>query len=369
MKNIRILLAGGGSRGHTVPALAVAREIKKLEPTAKLLFVGTRAQMERPLVEAAGVEYKYLKSNLRWRRYFSLANLWSILSVPYVWWEAEGIIGKFKPDVVFAKGGYNSVPLGWVAVRRRIPLVIHESDLTLGRANRFLAPWARLILTSFDHTRVAPKLAAKIRPVGNPIRESIGEGRAERARRRFNLPRSARVIFATAASSAARDFSGAIIGAAALLPKINFVYQCGQPNEKRCRQLIRQYELENHFRLAVKLSEEEMNDLYQVADLVICRGSSTTLFELAALGKPAIAIPLPRSASRGDQLDNVKYFVSRQAIISLGHHELSSGRLVENIQAILNNRDLSQSLSHNISRLHRPGVATEIAKTVLSVVK
>ncbi len=300
----RILFTGGGSAGHVVPNLAVMQELKG---RYALAYMGTDG-MERRLVAAFGCPY-FLVNCPKLARSLSPRNLAIPFRLAAAQRRALGILREKTPDLVFSKGGYASFPAVWAAHRLRVPVLTHESDLTPGLCTRMIAGKCRYVLTSF------PETANKFRNgrcVGSPIRHALFAGGRERAMRAYGFDGSKPVLLVLGGGSGSRTLNEAVRAQLdALLPRFDILHLCGAGNVAAAAP--RGY-VQREF-------EPEMAAAYACADLALSRAGSNTVFELIALGKPALLVPLER-ASRGDQLANARYFSERGLCALLREREL-----------------------------------------------
>jgi UDP-N-acetylglucosamine--N-acetylmuramyl-(pentapeptide) pyrophosphoryl-undecaprenol N-acetylglucosamine transferase len=294
-------VAGGGSAGHVVPALAVAAELSR-RGVPDIVFFGRADSIEERLASRAGLRFVPLPA-AGLRRYRS----WRNLAMPFVvvWGigRAAVAIRRERISVLFCKGAYVCVPVAIGAWLNRVPVAIHESDESLGLANRMLARLASKVLTSSATTRVPGR---RIKPVctGLPVRDDLEAGDGERFRARHELADGGKVLLVFAGSSGSLRINEAVRNQLdTLLKDFQVVHVCGPGNlddQFAGRPGYHQFEYLN----------EDMADALWLADVVIGRSGATTLAELDAVGKPAVLVPLPTSVSRGDQIVNAETFAA-----------------------------------------------------------
>ncbi len=316
MSKKKILFTGGGSAGHVVPNLAVMQELRR---EFDLLYLGTGG-IDEVLVTNAGYPFFRVECPKLVRK-FTAENLRIPAKLRRANREALAVLRREKPALVFSKGGYASYPAVWAAHRLKIPVLTHESDLSPGLCTRLIARKCAYVLTSF------PETAAKFpngKWVGSPVRKEVLEGNARRARRKFGLPEKGPVLLVFGGGSGSHVLNTALENALpALLENFSVLHlsglsaplpsavspcsaassdgknspldseNCGHGVEKN-RYVVREY-------------EPDMGSAYAASDIVLCRAGSNTVFEVMALGKRAVFVPLVRS-SRGDQLENARYF-------------------------------------------------------------
>lgn len=337
-----IVLTGGGTGGHVIPALALLPELKK--KFDRIIFIGGSG-MEKKLAVEKGLPF-YGVTTVK----FDRKNIIHDLKIPFLLHkgiaECREIFDKEKPEVVFSKGGYVALPACFAAKKVKIPVVCHESDYTLGLANKITSPFAAKTLVSFPSTEGGIF-------VGNPIREEILQGNKERAIRSYPIKTDKKTVLIFGGSQGASALNKVVYAALETLTKrYNVIHVSGKtgnfidyPDSLSYRQME---------------FSSDMPDLFALADVVVCRGGSNTLFEVAAVGKPALCIPLPKGNSRGDQLLNAEYFQKSGFIDVLPQDKLSEESLLKNIESTLRLRPTPLDLSATNRR---------IAEEIFSVIK
>lgn len=310
-----ICLTGGGSGGHIIPALALVPELKK--HFSDIIFIGIDKPLDRKLVEGYGIPFFAVESAP-----FSRGDLLKNFGLPFQLSRGISasidILKSFSADVVFMKGGYASLPAALAAKRLSVPLVVHESDYTLGLANRLASGFADKVLTSFPETRDGVY-------VGNPVREEILRADKSRARARYgvsNMP----VISVVGGSQGAEAVNRVLIEALPRLKDFEIIHVAGKgPCPDTTAEHYRRLEY-----------ADDIFDIFALSDVVVSRAGANTLFELAAMGKRTVAVPLPRgSHSRGDQQQNARSFASRGYVYPLEQKDLTPDTLVDAIRKTL----------------------------------
>ena len=282
-----IALTGGGTAGHIMPNLALLPELKK--HFDKIIYI-VGSGMEKELAPGHGVPF-FQVSTVKFNR----ANLLANAKIPVVLSkgvkEAKAILEAHNIDVVFGKGGYAALPACIAAKSLGIPVVTHESDFTMGLANKIIAMFSASVLTSFPETK-----GGKF--VGSPIREEVLKGDASRAVQKYGItPRPTVLVFG--GSLGAEAINNALSGCLdKLLKDFNVIHIAGKNAAKSPSK-------QGYTCLTFA---DDIPDLYAAADMVVMRGGANSLAEAAALGKRTLCIPLPKGASRGDQLDNAKSY-------------------------------------------------------------
>jgi len=308
---LRVVLTGGGTGGHAYPVVAVAREIRAIDPQTVFLWIGSARGKEREVAEQVEIAFKSVPTG-KMRRYFSLKNIVDVFKIPFGVLRAWLLLAEFKPNVVFAKGGYVSYPTVVAAWLRDIPILIHESDSVPGLANRKLANKATLIATSFP---IVPQELPRDKTVftGQPIRPEVLGGSAERARTEFKLGTDRPVLAIFGGSQGAVSINQAVMQILPeLLPHFQIIHQVGADNVEAMRETAEKY-AERGYR-AVGFLENDLFDVYALADLIVSR-SGGQIHEYAALGKPVILIPHGEGGT-GHQVMNA-FTLQRQGAASM----------------------------------------------------
>lgn len=324
----RIVLTGGGTAGHVTPNLALIPVLQK--EGWEIHYIGTENGIERQLVEPLeGVTYYGIASG-KLRRYFDWKNFTDPFRVIKGAAQASSIIGKLKPDIVFSKGGFVSVPVVFAAYTHRVPVVCHESDMTPGLANKLTTPFAKALCCTFPE---AAKLAGeKGVHTGSPIRPEILTGDRSRGLKRFGFNDSHPVLMVTGGSTGAQAINRALREA---LPQLTEVFQvlhlCGAGNLDSMLNGTPGY-------CQVEYLNEEMADAFACADILISRAGSNTVCEILALKKPCLLIPYPKAASRGDQLLNADSLKKRGLADVLLQEDMTADELVKRIVALYHDR-------------------------------
>lgn len=303
-------MTGGGTGGHVIPNLAVIEELRGRKGT-ELLYIGSRRGIERKLVGKTGVKYKGIFCG-KWRRYFSWENFVDIFKMPIGVVQALVILKRFKPDVVFSKGGFVSMPVVIAASWLGVPVILHESDVMPGLANKICARFAKKICLSFEESRQYFAGAASnggsrrgsVTVTGNPVRKSLLKGNSERAYKLTGLRKDKPIILVMGGSQGSEQINELVrANVDELLKKFQIIHIRGRGNLDISlhKKGYVQYEYMN----------EHLRDIYAISDIVVCRGGANSLAEIALLKKKAVIIPLGTHASRGDQLINARVFAEK----------------------------------------------------------
>ena len=294
-----IVLTGGGTAGHVTPNIALIPALK----TAgyDICYIGSYEGIEKSLIEDYSIPYHGIATG-KFRRYFSLKNFTDPFRVIKGFTEAKRIIRELKPSIVFSKGGFVSVPVVWAAKKNHVPVIIHESDMTPGLANRLSFSSATKICCNFPETvEKLPKEKAVL--TGLPIRAELMLGDPGKAEEicKFDDPQKP-VIMVVGGSLGAASVNSMI---RKILPrlteKFNVMHLCGRGKADESLTGTKGY-------VQIEYAKYEMKDLFALAEIVVSRAGANAICEILALHKPNLLIPLPASASRGDQILNAESF-------------------------------------------------------------
>lgn len=320
----RIILTGGGTAGHVTPNIALLPKLK--ENGYDVHYIGSYDGIEKKLISDFNIPYYGISSG-KLRRYFDIKNLTDPFKVLKGLKEASGILKELKPDIVFSKGGFVSVPVVYAAKRLKIPVIIHESDMTPGLANKLSLPFASKVCCNFPETiQYLPEGKAVL--TGSPIRQELLSGNKLAGLKFCNFTANKPVIMVIGGSMGAVAVNTAVRNA---LPKILEQYQvvhlCGKGKLDSSLANIRGY-------VQFEYVKEELKDLFAMTDIVISRAGANAICELLTLKKPNILIPLSAAASRGDQILNAKSFEKQGFSIVLEEESLNDELLIQSIHEL-----------------------------------
>lgn len=321
----RILLTGGGTAGHVTPNIALLSGLR--ERNYEIHYAGTCTGIEYELIKREKILFHCLSAG-KLRRYFDLKNLTDLFKILAGFIQSLFLIIRIRPNIIFSKGGFVSCPVVWAAWILRRPVIIHESDITPGLANRLSMPFARRICYSFPET--APHISGKKGvQTGLPIRQTLFEGNASEGRRICNFNNDKPNLLVIGGSLGSQKINTVIHESlSSLAEKFNVCHICGKGN------LSNNYEGYKQFEYV----DTELSHLFAMTDIVVSRSGATTLFELLALRIPALLIPLAANASRGDQILNARSFERQGFSRVLLQENLTSETLVSSLNTVLDNR-------------------------------
>ena len=329
MSKYKIIMTGGGTAGHVTPNLALAPKLR--EKGFEIKYIGSYNGIEKEIITDAAIEY-YPISSGKLRRYFDVKNFTDPFKVMKGICQALSILSKEKPDVVFSKGGFVAVPVVMAASIKKIPVIAHESDLTPGLANKLAAPFCNKLCVTF---RESLKYINEGKGVltGTPIREEILQGSRIKGKEICGFKDEKEILLVIGGSLGAKSINDEVRkNLTNILKEFNVIHICGKGNlDESLKNLdgYRQYEY----------ISEELPDLMALADLVISRAGANTIFELLALRKLNILIPLSANASRGDQVLNANSFEKSGYSMVIKEEELNSELLLKSIKDLEKNRE------------------------------
>lgn len=324
----KIVLTGGGSAGHVMPNLALVPELRRRN--WDIAYIGSYNGIEKELVEKTNIPY-YKISTGKLRRYFSLKNLTDPLLVLQGLFQATMLLRRLKPDVVFSKGGFVSVPVVIGAWVNKIPVILHESDMTPGLANRISLPFATKICATFPETmRHLPEKKGIL--TGNPVRSQLLKGSREEGLALCNFTSKKPVLLVMGGSLGSVKINSVVRAALPdLLRRFQVVHICGKGHLDPGLNRLNGYK-------QFEFISEELPSVMAAADVCISRAGANTLFELLALRKPALLIPLSKQASRGDQILNARSFEKQGYSMVLQEEEATEKVLVEKVNQLYEKR-------------------------------
>ena len=324
----RIVLTGGGTAGHVTPNIALVPKLR--EAGFDISYIGSYNGIEKELIEKMNIPYYGISSG-KLRRYFDWKNFTDPFRVIKGFSEAKKLMKELNPDIVFSKGGFVSVPVVLAAHKRKIPVIIHESDMTPGLANKICIPSADVICVNFPEA--AGELPeGKVVVTGTPIRSELFNGSREKGLKFIGFNDRKPVIMVVGGSTGAMAVNEAVRAALPeLLKKYQVVHLCGKGKTDETKNGIEGYKQFEYI-------SGELPDIFAAADLVISRAGANAICELLALKKPNILIPLSAQASRGDQILNAKSFEKQGYSYLLEEGEELSDKLIRAVEEVFNNR-------------------------------
>ncbi len=347
---MRIVIAGGGTGGHVIPALAIAHQLKK-QFAAEVLFIGTARGMETRLVPQAGFPLELIKVGAL-KNVSLMTRARTMFDLPRALWASGRMLTDFDPDVVIGVGGYASGPAMFAAIRRRIPTLAFEPNVVPGFANRLVARWVSVAAVHFEETC---EYFPRCKVTGVPVREAF-----------FKIPAKAGgppSLLVFGGSEGARAINQAMIeslpGLRERVPGLHIIHQTGQRDYDN---VLAAYEKTGASGEVHKFIDD-MPGTFACADLLVCRSGASTVAEITAAGKPAIFVPFPRAADDHQNV-NARALERAGAAIVVEESNLEAAYLVDTIAALIGDRNQLQSMSAAAKSLAHPNAVEEIAAMV-----
>jgi len=355
----RIVLTGGGTAGHVTPNIAMLPRLREMG--YEICYIGTYDGIEKKLIEEVGIPYYGISSG-KLRRYFSLKNFSDPFRVMKGFSQAKKLMKELHPDVVFSKGGFVSVPVVLAAEKKKIPVVIHESDMTPGLANKIALPKATRVCCNFPETAgTFPEGVATV--TGTPIREELFHGDAAMGKEFCHFDDSRPVLLIMGGSSGSASVNQAIWGALPeLLKDFQVAHITGQGKADETKKGTPGY-------IQFEYVKAELSDLFAAADVVISRAGANAICELLALHKPNVLIPLPLSQSRGDQILNAKSFEKSGYSKMLEEEKMTKDTLLQAVRDVYTRRDTYISAMQGSGDDAKKDSITMITEIIDSLVK
>jgi UDP-N-acetylglucosamine--N-acetylmuramyl-(pentapeptide) pyrophosphoryl-undecaprenol N-acetylglucosamine transferase len=372
---MKILFTGGGTAGHIIPIIAIIREIKKTyqKGSFQLFYIGPRDKFAQMLFnQEKDIKVKYILAG-KIRREFSLKNIFLnlidiFLKTPFGIIQAFFYIFFIGPNLIFSKGGFGSMPSVLAGKALFIPIFLHESDIIPGKVNQFLSKFAVEVFISFSKAEYFS--VKKIIFVGNPIRKEILNASRDKAKEFFKINSIKPVILILGGSQGSQRINDKILTILpVLLKNFEIIHQCGENNFKEIDgevkiMLGKNEELKNSYHLFSFLNEKELGLAYAISDLIVSRAGSGSIFEIAAVNKPSILIPLPESA-QNHQIRNAYHYGVNGACIVLEETNFTSNFFLERLRQIFAHPEVLKKMSQGAKEFSKPESAKIIAEYIL----
>lgn len=335
----RIILTGGGSAGHVTPNIALIPQLR--EKGYDIQYIGSYQGIEKDLIEPFGIPYHGISSG-KLRRYFSVQNFSDPFRVLKGLGQARKLVRELKPDIIFSKGGFVSVPVVLAGKQNHVPVIIHESDMTPGLANKIAIPCASKVCCNFPETMAhLPQEKAVL--TGSPIRQELLSGNKLAALDFCGFTPDKPVILVIGGSLGAVAVNDAVRAALPkLLEDFQVIHLCGKGKMDESLMNTKGYRQFEYIK-------DELHDLFALADLVISRAGANAICELLALHKPNLLIPLSANASRGDQILNARSFERQGFSIVLEEEETNNETLLAAVHKLYEHRDTYTNAMRNSS--------------------
>lgn len=362
---MRYLIAGGGTGGHIYPALAIAAELRSVDPEAELLYVGTKAGREATLVPQAGLPFVTIASG-------GLVNLSLVQKVKGGLKALKGVVDslghiwRFRPHVVVGTGGFVSGPVLLAARLTGRPVVIQEQNAFPGVTNRIAARWARLVFVPYEEAREHFGAGTRLQLVGNPVRPEVGAATREAGRKAFGFNEADKVLVVMGGSGGARDFhravAGAVLGLLGEAPALKVLHITGERYLEQVESLYMGTE-----RVTAVPYLHNMPEAYAAADAGAFRAGALTLAEIQVRGLPSVLIPSP-NVTHDHQTWNARTLERRGAALVVREQEVADGRLVSALRSLLAG-ERREEMRAALQSLAQPDAGRVIATAIREIAR
>ena len=366
MKQLKVIISGGGSGGHIFPALAIAKSLEQKVPNVELLFVGAISKMEMEKIPSAGYNIKGLWISGIQRR-LTYLNLIFPFKLIHSLISSIIIINRFKPDLVIGTGGFASGPLLYIAAKKNLPTIIQEQNSYAGITNKLLSKHVKKVCVAYPKMdKFFPK--DKIVFTGNPIRESIIHNQAikEISIKMFNLNSNQSTVLVIGGSLGARSINVSILNGLDVFKsnKLNLIWQTGKEFSNKASSAVKKIKTKG---INTYSFIKEIDLAYKAADIIISRAGAIAISELCSIGKPVILIPSPNVAEN-HQFKNAQSLVNKNAALLVNDVD-SNDKLVDSIISLYKDDDLKEKLSINIKKMEVKNSASIITKHALDLLR
>ena len=371
---MRVIIAAAGTAGHINPGLAIANKIKEKEENSEIIFIGTSRGLENDLVPRAGYALKTIEAYGLSKK-ISINNLKKIVATLKATGKARKIIQDFKPDIIVGAGGYICGPVVWAAKKEKIPVVLHESNAFPGKATKMLAKIAETVLISFEEARNRIPNAKNIVFTGTPIKiqkKEYSNEEKNKILKSVNLKEDKPIILIFGGSQGAQKINEAIIGI--IENKLNTNYQIiWATGPKQFDSIKDEFEkknidIHNIENASILPYIYNMEEIMNIADIIVARSGAMTITEISTLGKPSILIPLP-NVSQNHQLYNAKVLENIGAAKIILNDELKKDNLNAEIQEIIKSPELMEKMSKKALSKAVKNVQENIYREIKKVIK
>ena len=369
----KILFTGGGTAGHIFPIIAVVRELRKMGSDAQFFYAGPKDDFGEIILSQESIKIKWILAG-KIRRYLNwksvLENIADVLfKIPLGFLQAIFYVFISAPDLIFSKGGYGSLATVLAGQILQVPIILHESDVTPGLANRFMSKFTSQIFVAFPVAQTEYFSEDKMIAVGNPMRVELLNGDAEKAKDYFDLIVGKPIILVLGGSQGAQAVNDLML---AILPQLltdfEIIHQTGSKNLEQLKaeaKVVVDETLARRYHPIGFLKEVELRDAFKVCDLVVSRAGSGSIFEIAACQKPSVLIPLSSSA-QDHQLKNAYAYAQNKAAVVMEEANLTPRFFLEKIKYLFANPDELQKMSQQAREFSRPESAKVLAGYIIN---
>ncbi len=359
---MRMLIAGGGTGGHVYPGIAIAKEIKSIEPDTEILFVGTEKGLENKIVPKEGFELKTIRSKGINRK--SIVDNIKTLNVNIAGLrDAKKIVKDFKPDIAIGTGGYVTGPVILTCARSKVKTMIHESNVIPGVTNKILSRFVDIIAVSYEDTKSYFKgVDNKIMVTGNPVRKDLFLYGKFESKHSLGFDTQLPLIVSVGGSRGAKNINSAVLNYInEILPSnIQFLFITG---DNQYNEIVDQINIESHKNLKITSYAYNMPQIYAAADLIICRAGAMTISEISASGRPSILIPSPYVAENHQEY-NAKALERAGSAKIILEKNLNAEVLNDYITELICDKKRLNEMGEKAKLLSKPDALNKITKLI-----
>ncbi len=371
---MRVIVSAAGTAGHINPAIAISNKIREKEPNSEIVFIGTNHGLENDLVPRSGFELKRIEA-YGLKKEISMTNFKHILSTFKSKNEVEKMIDEFQPDLVVGTGGYICGPVFLAALSKKVPTVLHESNAYPGKAIKFLAKKVDCVLVGFEEAKERMQNAKKVIVTGNPTKikmQTILQSEKKRILEDLGIKNDLPIVLIFGGSQGAQKINEAVVEL--VKEKLNQDYQIIWATGRNQYDIVKE-SFENSNMSIKNLKDVKvlpyiynMEEMINIADLVICRSGAMTITELAICSKPAIFVPLP-SKSANRQEDNARVLEKLGAAKIILNQELTGEKLANEIKNIIKDEAKLEKMGKAANQIAPHDVEEKIYEEIKKVVK
>ncbi len=342
----KIVLTGGGTGGHVTPHLSLLNTLQK---DFEVHYIGTNG-IEKNIMKDQNVIYHTISATKLDR-----SNKFKNITLPFKFLksvhECKKILKDIQPDIIFSKGGFVSLPVVIAGHKLKIKTISHESDYSMGLANKIIYRYSDTFCTTFEDTAIGKTKAVV---TGSPIRQNLDKGNAENIYKMFPIDKNKKTLLFMGGSTGAKAINDSVIKALPKLQEYNIINIVGKGKKTKTS-------AKNYFQIEYT---NKIEDVFAACDYIISRAGSNAIFEFVYLKKPTLLIPLPKGASRGDQIENAKNFKAHGLAHILYQEDISPDRLVKEIKALESDKELTKTLNNYPLNNGAQNILKEIYKLV-----
>jgi UDP-N-acetylglucosamine--N-acetylmuramyl-(pentapeptide) pyrophosphoryl-undecaprenol N-acetylglucosamine transferase len=369
----RLAIAGGGTGGHVLPAVAVVEEVRHRGLAVELLWIGGHTGVERELAGANDIPFVAVQTG-KLRRYLAIATITDMLRIPVGIAQAYRALRTFQPDVIFSTGGNVSFPTV-VAGSRMAPILTHEQTAQIGVANRMASRFANVFAVSFEETaKLARQRHRHVVVTGNPVRTSILGGSREAGLKRFGFSAKLPVLYVTGGARGSSPLNTRIETMLPdLLEQVQVLHQAGPPTANADLERLRALQATWPERIAQRYHvtdfiREDIADVYAMTSLVLARSGAGTVAELARVGLPSVLVPLP--GTWGDeQTKNAKILSNAGAAVVIDQAEAAPERLRQVVIEIVTDAERMVRMRESATTISTPDAAPKLVDELVSLAR